>query len=392
MATISAVILPAKALKNGKHKVRISVAHNSQTRYILTNIVLDSEKEFKNGAVVKRNDAKLKNLKIRETINKYEQILDELEYIDHYSCSELVQQMQSFESRSNKGTIESVFNEWFECATCKESTLVAYKHVYSSLVTFINKDTHMSRITHATIRQYEKYMLKNNNSCTTIRNRMFFLRMLINYAKNYGYVKYKIDPFAGFSLPGITVRDAWLNVDEIRMIRDHDITKKGKKKARDIFMLSYYLGGVNIADLAKMSFKKGQKNICYERTKTERQQKLNKYVEFEIPKEAWEIINRTADMDGYVLGKKAVDSLTNFVNYNIHLISKELGIKDFIYYSARKSFSQHAFQLGISTSVIDYILGHKLDKGGTSLYHYISVTPEMATEAIRKVIDNLNNG
>lgn len=65
------------------------------------------------------------------------------------------------------------------------------------------------------------------------------------------------------------------------------------------------------------------------------------------------------------------------------------GIKNLIYYSARKSFSQHAFDLGISESVIDYILGHRVDKGGTSLYAYISVTPEKATAAIRKVLDHL---
>ena len=71
------------------------------------------------------------------------------------------------------------------------------------------------------------------------------------------------------------------------------------------------------------------------------------------------------------------------------ILQKELGIKRLIYYSARKSFSQHAFNLGISTSTIDYILGHRLDRNSTSLYKYISVTPDLATAAIRKVLDNL---
>lgn len=60
-------------------------------------------------------------------------------------------------------------------------------------------------------------------------------------------------------------------------------------------------------------------------------------------------------------------------------------------YSARKSFSQNAYELGVNTSVIDYILGHKVGSSNTHscLYAYIKVTPEMATEAIRKVLDNL---
>lgn len=34
MANLSIVIVPAKKLSNGRHRVRIAVAHRSQTRYI----------------------------------------------------------------------------------------------------------------------------------------------------------------------------------------------------------------------------------------------------------------------------------------------------------------------------------------------------------------------
>lgn len=36
MANLSIVIVPAKKLSNGRHRVRIAVAHRSQTRYIST--------------------------------------------------------------------------------------------------------------------------------------------------------------------------------------------------------------------------------------------------------------------------------------------------------------------------------------------------------------------
>lgn len=49
MATFSIVIVPAKKMANGKHKIRIMVSHNSQTRYLVTNIIIDSESEIKNG-------------------------------------------------------------------------------------------------------------------------------------------------------------------------------------------------------------------------------------------------------------------------------------------------------------------------------------------------------
>ena len=71
MATFNVVILPAKKMANNKHKVRIMVSHNSQTRYIVTDILLDSPSELKNGKVVKRSDKDLLNLRIKKIYDIY---------------------------------------------------------------------------------------------------------------------------------------------------------------------------------------------------------------------------------------------------------------------------------------------------------------------------------
>lgn len=95
MATLNAVILPAKVLKGGRHKIRISVAHNGETRYIVTDIIIDSLKEFKNGSIVKRPDAAMLNTKLRGIIQRYQGVLDELEYINGLTCPELVFQIKN---------------------------------------------------------------------------------------------------------------------------------------------------------------------------------------------------------------------------------------------------------------------------------------------------------
>ncbi len=91
MATLSLTILPAKALKDGKHKVRIAVAHNSQTRYIITDVVLNSAKEWKNGKIVKRDDATYLNTKLLKRMQEIQRIIDEIPYIEGLTCSELVE-------------------------------------------------------------------------------------------------------------------------------------------------------------------------------------------------------------------------------------------------------------------------------------------------------------
>lgn len=60
--------------------MRISVAYNGETRYIVTDIIIDSTSEFKNGQIVKRPDAAAKNTKLRKLIQNYQSIIDELKY------------------------------------------------------------------------------------------------------------------------------------------------------------------------------------------------------------------------------------------------------------------------------------------------------------------------
>ena len=224
-----------------------------------------------------------------------------------------------------------------------------------------------------------------------VRNYLVFLMVLLNYAKRCGYVQFRVDPFFGYELPKMEVRQSWISVDEVRTIRDLKTTKPNLQKCRDLFMLSYYLGGINMTDLLDINFDEHSEVIHYIRKKTENRPKLNKFVEFSIPDEAKPIIAKWKGPDGKLAVTKyqRKDGLHCFFDTNMSKLAEATGIKNLIYYSARKSFSQHAFDLGISTSVIDYILGHRVDKGGTSLYNYISVTPEIATEAVRKVLDNL---
>ena len=57
MATLSLTLFKAKILKDGRHRIRIAVRHRHQTAYIVTDVTVDSEKQFRGGQVVRRPDA-----------------------------------------------------------------------------------------------------------------------------------------------------------------------------------------------------------------------------------------------------------------------------------------------------------------------------------------------
>lgn len=253
MATLNAVIVPAKVLKGGRHKIRISVAHNAETRYIVTNIIIDSDKEFKNGAIVRRADAAILNTKLRGIIQRYQDVVDELPYVSMLSCAELICQLKNA-GNDRCRTIDSVFNEMMESSNIKPTTRHQYQIIWNVVSKLIEQNLLVEAINHVTILNLVNKIKKRGVSDSTLYNYLIFVKSIINYAKKLGYAQYKVDPFVGIQMPHTERRDAWLTTDEIKKIRDLDIKRDIQRTYRDIFMLSYYLGGINLVDLAKINF------------------------------------------------------------------------------------------------------------------------------------------
>ena len=90
MANFSIVIVPTKKLANGRHRIRIAVAHRSKTRYIPTQFTLDSASQLKNGRVVRHENAVNINSCLRRMIDEYEEILASISYLSTISCTELI--------------------------------------------------------------------------------------------------------------------------------------------------------------------------------------------------------------------------------------------------------------------------------------------------------------
>ena len=65
------------------------------------------------------------------------------------------------------------------------------------------------------------------------------------------------------------------------------------------------------------------------------------------------------------------------------------GIKHhFTLYSARKSFVQHGFELGIPLSTLEYCIGQSM-KDSRPIFNYLSIMQKHADLAIRQILDNL---
>ena len=392
MALLSLVIVPAKVKKGGKHNIRIAVAHNSQTRYIVTDVIIDSIKQWRNGQVVNRPDANILNTRLRNKLAEYEKVLGEQYYVEGLTCSQLVTLLKDGHGNENM-TIGSAFDARIQVADISKGSVYFYVCARNSAVRYFGKNKLLRTITNADLLLYQKHLLSRGLSTSTVRNLLVGLSTVYRFGRRNGYVRPDIlNPFDGIRLPPPVVHDDWLSLEDVRKVRDYvpdaPLVAQNMKKAIDIFMLSYYLGGINISDILRIDFREMQHTFSYTRKKVEKRWgQKNDMLTFDMPAEAWRIVEKYMKPNGHL---SFATTSRNTIMKHLATIAQDLDIEKFTMKAARKSFAQHAFDLGISDRIIDRVLGHIPDRRGSVMHHYIMVTDKMVNDCIRRVIDNLN--
>ena len=389
MANIKLCILPTKVLKNGKHKIRIALSHNSGTRYIPTSCVIDKLSQFKDGQVIGHQQATYMNVKLRNLLNHYQDVIDDIYNIDMYSCAELreiITKKKDYSSASFSTAMNAYASEMEE-----ERREKSKKLYLTAGQSFINSqgDMLLPMITPKHIKHYELELEDKGLSPTTIKIYLTLIKVIINYAKKHRMVQYEIDPFEFCRMPSANIRELDLTVDELKAIRDLDVPKYNISIVRDIFMLSYYLGGINLVDMLSIDFRHDW--IEYNRKKTKNKKAGESKTTFSIQPEAKDIINKYIQKDGkLVFGKyKTFGQCYSVVSRKMDELRELAGIhKRVVYYSARKSFVQHGFELGISLEVLEYCIGQSM-KTNRPIFNYFRIMRKQADSAIRKILDNL---
>ena len=385
------VILDAKVLADGTHKLRIAISHNSQTRYFPTRFVVPSTKNLKNGNVVGLSNASYINLQLRNFMNKIYMICDELDDMEYYSCSQLVNVIKHKLEKGHIRSFGDIAKEWMSLKSRRvaEDTMRLYKSGVDCFIEFAGADYILSMLDSNKVYDYQDYLRnKKGYSDTTINMRIGNLRNIVYFAQNHGYARYQLPPFYDYKEPMSVVRDVSLTIEQIREIRDLEIEDKWASAARDIFMLSFYLCGMNLGDILVQDLSKDY--VKFIRLKTKSRRRPNDFTEFTIQPEARVIINKYINSNGQlqVYGRVTKKSIMHTTDDHLHKLSKILKYdKRLIFYSARKSFAQIANELMVKDSVIEYCLGDAISNPKRALSFYIHVNRKMADSAIRMVFD-----
>lgn len=364
MATLKLTVFKAKVLKDGRHKIRIAVCHKHETSYIITNFIIDSESQFKNGQVVKRPDASMMNSKLRNLLNEYQEKLDAIKNKEIYSCIQIKNIITKSQSEDESTTFQQVCmayeNELVEKGSSGYAGLLRQNRKY--FTEYVHGDILLCDITPEIIEGYSAFLRKNKKLEETTNGMMMrHTKTIINRGIKKRMVKYEVHPYIDFSIPSSPVRDIDISVETFNAIRKSSPQEKRLRIARDLFCLSFYLGGINLIDLMSYDFRKSEK-IEYVRTKSRNRTVGTKVISFTIPEPAMAIIRTwinktTGKLDfGY---KFTYKNFQRYISRSLAALVKSIGISEKVmFYSARKSFAQYASEIGIPDGIIDYCLGH----------------------------------
>ena len=392
MATLSPTIFKAKQLSNGKHKIRIAVRHRHETSYIITPYIIDDLSQFRNGQVVKRFDADIINMQLRNLLNKYQEILNDTNGLAMLSSKELKNRLINYSEKDENIAIGIICKEYVK--ELREDDRSGYAELIERcgkyFIEFAKGDIAAKDITPTTISNFERF-LRNKKKLNQTTTGMYLvrLRVLTNLARKRYFVKQDIPPFQDCKIPQSLERNLDLSVEQFCKLKAYIPQSKIESIAKDLWFLSFYLGGINLIDILSIKFS-NVKEIEYIRTKTKNTKRGDKRIEISIPIEALHIINKyRSDDDSLSFGYSfTYRNFNRYIARTLQKIGKTIDINRLCFYSARKSFVQYGFELGIPLEVLEYTIGQSM-KQNRPIYNYIRIMRKHADKAIRTILDNL---
>ena len=397
MATIKLAILKHTQAKDGSYKIRIAIGHKQETHYIITRYKVLTWANFKNGVVCNQPDANYINVKLRNLLNDYDTRLDSIPNLSDLTCGQLRDMLRDMRAVTSSATILGVANEY--TTLLRKENRTSYAKIIDTMVRkfleYTNGDIYLQNISTATIDGYSHYLKAKGFAPAYETMCLVNIRTLVNRAIKLQLVRYDVHPFLYWHATQAEPRELDISVEDMRKFLTYQTKTKGKQRSVDFFLLSYYLGGINLIDLVAYDFRnyKQQGILRYIRRKTRIKKRSNQYVEFSIPAEAYPIIDKYMNpKTGHILDvtEKQYRNRLNIIDTDLRNIAADLGItRKVSFYTARKSFVQHGFELGIPLETLEYCIGQSM-KANRPIFNYVKIMRQHADLAIKQILEQLH--
>lgn len=410
MATFKVDIQPHYKRKDGTYNIKIRVIHNRKVKYIPTPYYAKSSDLTKSLKIKNNEFLVITNNIINDYIERSNKIGHPLK---NMSVDELVNILAHDDP-------ETFHLDFFEFGNRVIDNLIAlgrcgtaklYRATLNSLKKFTNKKTlGISDISVRLLQEYSQWVDETTRGERAVSLYLSNIRHLHNLAKSEyndeeaGIILIPQSPFSRFKVPPMPLtKKRALPVEVIRKIRDLPYRERAWQKegeyvrfnmAKDVFMLSFYLVGMNTVDLYLCEKSSGDR-IAYERKKTRSRRQDKAEISIRLEPEILPLLEKYKDPSGermfdFYKHYSNPSTFNQNVNKALKTIGEEIGVADLEFYAARHSWATIARnKCGISKDDIDFALNH-VDPTKKVADIYIDKDWSLIDNANRKVIDFLN--
>lgn len=337
-----------------------------------------------------------KNNHLKDIIQKAERLIIEVSE-NNRVVSDAYLRDKLKEIVKGKMPIDKVFVDYideFAKTKLNARTVDIYIQTKNKIQKF-DSDCKFEDIDRAWLTKFERWMIDSGMKTNACSVHMRNIRAVFNYCIDEEYTT--LYPFRKFKIKKEETRKRSLTVEQLRTLRDYPC-EQYQIRYRDIFMLMFYMIGINAIDL--FHAKESDVVDCrleYKRSKT------GKLYSVLIQPEAQAIIDKYKGKN-YLLN--VLDEYKNYKDF-LHRMGdalkdigpmerKGLGGKkirqplfpDISSYWARHTWATIAASLDIPKEVISAGLGHEIGSSITSIY--IDFNMKKVDDANRTVIDYVN--
>jgi len=406
MATFKPVVLKGTChLKSdGTTNIKIRLYHNGTVQYISTeyfiepsfmggdgcisSACLESENlDYELGNILQRfrniciqfgnvRTKKMSCLELKDELLK--RMNPGSEIIDFVAFSRNV-----IENSSKKKT-----GEWYQ------DSINSFAHFYKA------ENININDIKSKNLEEYKKYLYNRNARPGTINNYLRGLRALYNKAKkqynneDFNIIRIQGNPFAKVDFPQYVRTKKNISISDIRRIRDAEFDRERMRMARDVFMMSFYMMGMNMYDFFCLPGETYGR-IVYERSKVDTMSHNRRFaLSIKVEPELRVLVEKYSEHGFLSFFHERYSDYNNFlkaVNRELKQISTVLNLGVPLSSNwARHSWASIARnKAGISKADVDFCLGH-VNNDYKMADIYIDIDYSVCDKANSAVLNLLN--
>lgn len=370
------IIHDTRRAKSGdKYPVKLRAIYNRVVKYYPTKYNLSKDDYAK--LYEEKPDKKSKDIRddLFKLLSKANDIIDKLPIFNFKIFANRL-----FKISASKDDLINAYNNYIGVLRLagRISTAISYECSLKSLQKF--KDSlQFEDITIEFLRDYEKWMIKEGNSLTTVGIYLRSLRSVYNESISDETISKESYPFGKrkYQIPTSRNTKKSLLLSDIKKIYDYKPSPGSNiEMARDLWLFSYLCNGINIKDIARLKYKNIEgEYLTFLRAKTERATRSNpKPISIYLNNRAKEIIKKWGtkkiNPDNYIFPiiekgctpeneLRLIQQLIKTINKWMKFISEQTKIQKVVTtYTARHSFSTVLKRSGASIEFISEALGH----------------------------------